>query len=219
MKKCIYCKDNRGRRECPALGGLICSRCCGENRGINIDCPLDCKYFRKHESYQRAKLSDDYRSTLLEVVEDLFEDEERDTLGFLAFLEGSIYQYYEVEEKKAGQDKEVLKALEFLKRKKFSTIEIVETIGSELGEYLWNEIQEYLPKVPVSEEEAKEAIEKLEEVFDKYSDNQNPRQCLQGLLGHVEKDFPSPEEEEREIVSPQGLIMTPDDLRRQYRRG
>lgn len=216
MKECIYCKENRGRRECPALGGFICSRCCGENRGIKIDCPLDCRYFKKHESYQREKLSDDYKSTLLEVVEDLFEDEERDTLGFLAYLESSIYQYYEGEKKKAGRDKEVREALEFLKRR-LSAIEIVETIGSKLGEHLWKGMQEYLPNVPVDEEEAKEAIERLEEVFDKYSDSENPRQCLQGLLGHVEKDFPSPEGEERSIISPQGLIMTPDDLRKRYR--
>lgn len=216
MKECIYCKGNRGRRECPALGGFICSRCCGENRGINIDCPLDCRYFKKHESYQRAKLSDDYKSTLLEVVEDLFEDEKRDTLGFLAYLESSIYQYYEGEKKKAGEDKEVREALAFLKRR-LSPIEIVETIGSKLGEHLWNRMQEYLPNVPVDEEEAKDAIERLEEVFDKYSDSENPRRSLQGLLGHVEKDFPTPKDEETEIVSPQGLIMTPDDLRPQYR--
>lgn len=195
------------------MGGFICSRCCGENRGIKIDCPLDCRYFKKHESYQREKLSDNYRSTLLEVVEDLFESGQ-DTLGFLVYLEDSIYQYYGGEKKKAGQDKEVLEALEFLKRR-LSTIEIVETIGSDLGKYLWKGVQEYLPKIPVVEEEAKEAIERLEEVFDRYSDSENPRQCLQGLLGHVEKDFPSPEEGEEEegIISPYRMIMTPDDLR------
>lgn len=199
------------------MGGFICSRCCGENRGIKIDCPIECRYFKKHERYQRAKLSDDYKGNLLEVIEDLFEEKERDTIGFLAYLENSIYNFYEGEEKKIGQDKEVLEALEFLKRR-LSTIEIVETIGSKLGKYLWKGIQEHLPEVPVSDEEAKEAIERLEEVFSRYSDNENPRQCLQGLLGHVEKDFPPLEEEEEEgIISPYRMILTPDDLRRQYR--
>ncbi len=43
--KCISCNQRKGRRECPALGGQICTQCCGSKRGIEIKCPDDCRYF------------------------------------------------------------------------------------------------------------------------------------------------------------------------------
>ena len=43
--KCVSCNQRKGRRECPALGGLICTQCCGSKRGIEIKCPDDCSYF------------------------------------------------------------------------------------------------------------------------------------------------------------------------------
>ena len=43
--KCVSCNQRKGRRECPALGGLICTQCCGSKRGIEIKCPDDCPYF------------------------------------------------------------------------------------------------------------------------------------------------------------------------------
>ena len=43
--KCISCNHRKGRRECPALGGMICTQCCGSKRGSEIKCPDDCRYF------------------------------------------------------------------------------------------------------------------------------------------------------------------------------
>ncbi len=43
--KCIVCNKRKGKRYCPAKRSDICPRCCGEKRGIEIDCPLDCQYF------------------------------------------------------------------------------------------------------------------------------------------------------------------------------
>lgn len=43
--KCLSCNIRKGRRECPALGGMICSQCCGSKRGVEIRCPDDCQYF------------------------------------------------------------------------------------------------------------------------------------------------------------------------------
>jgi len=45
MAKCDHCHDRKGKRACPYLKGSICSVCCGENRGVNFDCPRDCPYF------------------------------------------------------------------------------------------------------------------------------------------------------------------------------
>lgn len=39
---CVFCKQRKGKRTCPALVGSICSACCGQHRLSKIDCPSDC---------------------------------------------------------------------------------------------------------------------------------------------------------------------------------
>jgi hypothetical protein len=49
---CKICEIRRPKRSCPAVGGEICSICCGQQRETTLDCPLDCEYLaeaRKHE--------------------------------------------------------------------------------------------------------------------------------------------------------------------------
>lgn len=42
---CWFCQKVKGKRVCPARGGeLICSRCCGTKRQVEIRCPQDCPY-------------------------------------------------------------------------------------------------------------------------------------------------------------------------------
>jgi hypothetical protein len=41
---CPICRARRGKRACPAKGAGICSRCCGEKRRVEIDCPPDCAF-------------------------------------------------------------------------------------------------------------------------------------------------------------------------------
>lgn len=45
MAQCWFCHKVKGKRACPARGGeLICSRCCGSKRRVEIHCPSDCSY-------------------------------------------------------------------------------------------------------------------------------------------------------------------------------
>ena len=44
---CWSCQKVKGKRACPARGDeLICSRCCGTKRGVEIRCPSGCPYLR-----------------------------------------------------------------------------------------------------------------------------------------------------------------------------
>jgi hypothetical protein len=43
---CAICETRRPRRFCPGVRGDICSICCGTEREITVDCPLDCEYLR-----------------------------------------------------------------------------------------------------------------------------------------------------------------------------
>ena len=49
---CAICQIRRPRRFCPGVRGDICSLCCGTEREVTVNCPLDCEYLqeaRKHE--------------------------------------------------------------------------------------------------------------------------------------------------------------------------
>jgi len=50
--KCRICDTRKPRRYCPGVSGDICSICCGAEREVSVDCPLDCEYLaeaRLHE--------------------------------------------------------------------------------------------------------------------------------------------------------------------------
>jgi hypothetical protein len=52
MAQCWYCRKVKGKRICPARGGeLICPRCCGSKRRVEIHCPPSCRYLHgTHDS-------------------------------------------------------------------------------------------------------------------------------------------------------------------------
>jgi hypothetical protein len=50
--KCKICETRKPRRHCPGVGGDICSICCGNEREVSVNCPLDCEFLmeaRLHE--------------------------------------------------------------------------------------------------------------------------------------------------------------------------
>jgi len=52
---CAICHKKKARRECPGVRGSICAPCCGAEREVTVDCPLDCVYLRearRHEPEQ-----------------------------------------------------------------------------------------------------------------------------------------------------------------------
>jgi hypothetical protein len=55
--KCILCEQRKAKRYCPAKRGQICAVCCGEKRGVEINCPLDCPYYVEGQKYQQEKIT------------------------------------------------------------------------------------------------------------------------------------------------------------------
>jgi len=52
--KCMICETRKPRRQCPGVNGDICSICCGAEREVSINCPLDCTFLaeaRLHEKF------------------------------------------------------------------------------------------------------------------------------------------------------------------------
>jgi hypothetical protein len=59
---CAICQKRPPKRFCPALGEKICPICCGKEREVTLDCPLDCSYLiaaHRYEAEHRQPLSPD----------------------------------------------------------------------------------------------------------------------------------------------------------------
>ena len=53
MRNCQICETRRPRRFCPGVRGEICSLCCGTEREVSVDCPLDCEYLQEARLHER----------------------------------------------------------------------------------------------------------------------------------------------------------------------
>jgi hypothetical protein len=54
---CPICQKRKAKRHCPAKSEMICAICCGTEREVTIDCPLDCPHLvasRQHYDSRRA---------------------------------------------------------------------------------------------------------------------------------------------------------------------
>lgn len=61
---CAICHTRRPKRQCPGIGGDICTICCGREREVTVDCRLECRWL--HEAYSR----EDFREDLPEPAPD-----------------------------------------------------------------------------------------------------------------------------------------------------
>ena len=212
---CAYCGRDRGRRPCPALGGPISPSCCGRHRGVEIDCPSHCRYFKEHEEYQRRRLSPEFQRAWLEAMEPFYRERADDLFDFEVFLERILYAHYAL--KPRGTDVEVLQALESL-RTKLGPIAVaaVETPPTEAERHLLEAVDEYMERVGrPAPEDARRAVEALITVVKTLQDpdGREPRRALHGLLGHVEQFLGVPPEIQRAQEEQERLIETPKILR------
>jgi hypothetical protein len=49
---CPICEKRKAERFCPAKGEKICAVCCGREREVTIDCPVDCSYLISAHRYK-----------------------------------------------------------------------------------------------------------------------------------------------------------------------
>jgi len=55
---CAICEIRKEKRFCPALHGRICPQCCGEQREVTLDCPLDCPYLQQAREHEKPRAAD-----------------------------------------------------------------------------------------------------------------------------------------------------------------
>ena len=54
---CAICHKRKPKRDCPGVHGAICPQCCGTEREVSVDCPLDCTYLRESRRHDTAKMA------------------------------------------------------------------------------------------------------------------------------------------------------------------
>src|SRR5438874_13720478 len=75
---CKICNTRRPRRQCPAVGGEICSQCCGREREVTLHCPLDCQYLRESRKHDKPEPvnPDQFPNQDIHVTETFLQDHE-----------------------------------------------------------------------------------------------------------------------------------------------
>ncbi|HTN44621.1 MAG TPA: hypothetical protein VMN77_12590 [Nitrospiria bacterium] len=201
MVSCVYCHKAKGKRSCPALGGLICPRCCGEHRQVRIACPPDCAYLTTHEGYQRGRTAQAFSVERARVFQGL---KNQKMIPFLAVMEAVIFKYFA--QRGSATDAEVIVGLEDLRRR-LSPLALPESARSPFGDALWKEMEAVAKESgPQAAVEAMDAYLKLARSF---SDSLlRSRQFLRGLLGLIEQIHPELAEQFRKEAAP-GRILLP----------
>ena len=54
---CAICHKRKAKRECPGVHGAICPQCCGTEREVTVDCPLDCSYLRESRKHDAERMT------------------------------------------------------------------------------------------------------------------------------------------------------------------
>jgi len=55
---CVICDVRKEKRFCPAVHGRICPQCCGEQREVTLECPLDCPYLIQAREHEKPRSAD-----------------------------------------------------------------------------------------------------------------------------------------------------------------
>ena len=145
MAACTYCSQVKGKRACPALGALICSRCCGEQRLVRIECPSDCKYLTTNEGYQQER---SVQAFVMERAKALQPHKDNKVVMAVVGLEMTMYKH--LTKHPQTRDWELIAGIEEV-RKRLSPLAFPDSDRSTHGELLWTDFEPFLQDIDRSE--------------------------------------------------------------------
>ena len=114
MSQCVYCGQRKGKRPCPALGGAICTICCGEHRVVRVACPPDCSYLGSGSDYQQKRLGELFMPLRREFYRELAELGGEKAVALYNLVEVVTFSYFHG--RRDGQDAEIVAAIQALRR-------------------------------------------------------------------------------------------------------
>lgn len=83
---CAICHKKKARRDCPGIRDAICAPCCGAEREVTVDCPLDCVYLREARRHEYERVPPPKELPFPEIeVSDSFLAEHEHLVGQIGF--------------------------------------------------------------------------------------------------------------------------------------
>jgi hypothetical protein len=191
MSKCVYCKGRKGKRSCPALGGTICSQCCGEHRLLRIACPSDCEYLDTSSDYQQKRAGEQFALARKEFYKSLFAKEQEKGAALFNFIETVTFSYFGT--RRDGQDGEIIAALQSLRRT-LSPLHIPAAPAPVFAEHLKREYEAFSKQKEQPVPDAGQTTELLDKAIQFVTEfsggSLQSRRFLNGLVGYIKTFHP-----------------------------
>lgn len=191
MSACHYCTQRKGKRPCPALGGLICSPCCGEHRLVRISCPSDCTYLDSGSDYQQKRLGEQFMPIRRDFYRELSELGSDKAVALFNLIEIVTFGYFEG--RRDGQDAEVVASIQALRRT-LSPLHVPSAPMPVFAEHLKKEYETFKKQNPEQITDTSSAPEVLDRVITFVSEfsgkDFQSRRFLGGLVGYVKTYHP-----------------------------
>jgi hypothetical protein len=207
MSKCLYCHQRKGKRACPALGGVICSQCCGINRITNISCPTSCVFLESNDDYQQKRAGNRFELERRGFYRQLLDlGGERATEIFYVF-EALAYRFFQ--DRRDAEDAEVLEGLQSLRRS-FSLIQIPEAGLPAFGEELRKEFKVFGERQALEPTLVTNVLDQAHSFIQKFSGSGlRSHRFLHGLLGYIRERHPDVAEQLARQTGAGGRIIIP----------
>lgn len=191
MSKCAYCHLRKGKRSCPALGGPICSQCCGEHRVVRIACPSDCVYLDTGSEYQQRRLGEQFAPVRRELYRELGQLGGEKAAALFNLIEVVTFSYFQG--RRDGQDAEVIAAIQALRRM-LSPLHVPAAPMPVFAEHLKKEYENFKKQEPqhvIDASTAPEVLDRALKFITEFSGGAfQSQRFLSGLIGYVRTFHP-----------------------------
>jgi hypothetical protein len=217
MSKCLYCHERKGKRACPALGGMICSQCCGTNRITNISCPTSCLFLEANDDYQQKRVGNQFELERRAFYRQLLDIGGERAAEIFYVFEALTYRFFQ--DRRDSQDNEVLEGLQSLRRN-FSPIHIPDIGLPPFGEELRKEFKVFGERQPLEPALVTQVLDLAHTFIQIFSGSElRSHRFLHGLLGYIRERHPDVAEQLARqtgaggrIIIPSGFDYTPEPL-------
>ncbi|MYF24735.1 MAG: hypothetical protein F4224_05530 [Nitrospira sp. SB0678_bin_10] len=207
MSKCIFCHERKGKRPCPALGGAICSQCCGTHRVVSIACHSDCVYLDTNVEYQQKRVGDQFEQERRAFYKDLLEQSGDKAAEMFYFLEAVTFKHFQA--KSDAQDGEVIAAIQALRRS-FSPIHVPEGMAPPFTQALKKEYDAFMEGEKPDAQMVSEVLDRGLTFISEFSGTGlRSNGFLSGLIGFLKSRHPDVAEKLTKLGTTGGRIILP----------
>ncbi len=167
MMKCKHCLQKKGKRNCPALSGMICTLCCGKYRKKEIDCPETCVFIVGNTEYNSKKQMDDFGQQYSVFGRNLIKKHSENAAELLYKLDASSLVYY-VKSEKRPKDIDMIEGWEYLLNRSHSDLIVPNEKIPHFADFLMNRSNQAVQALIKEKEEMKEPLQEYIKFIEDY---------------------------------------------------